>query len=1274
MSQQNKNNKNQKSNDSKSKSNSKNIETTDAGVEISESDAFKSRPKLSKSPTPSEGAVGGGDTEDFKTPTKISQPLTIDIPKPKFYHKPAKTSLTYAADQQPSKTIISQDARNLQVALEENDEKGKLNDRPKTLDIRPKENEIQTAKKKEIKKEKDIYIHNPVYNFEPPADFEQTQLQRQRDSTKSPGQIDVLPRHRFLGRSRSFGFPYSPSSESEEEEMGPDGYKCQEYENLVRTGRVGQIPIKTVGSKYDYVGNLHTSTHPKPFLQYNLGGHGMVRDTRGRYNETLEPIQSQKTNFNPSRQNARFKKPEETKMFHQSFPEHAHYDFGSHGYNPYQSRPGAHTGEHEETKQFLSSFPEHQQLDRGATLFHKEYQSRLGAHTGKYEETEQFLYNFPEHRRQDRIPPRFHGYRSRPGAHIGKHEETEQFLYSFPEHQQQDRIPPWLPKGYQSHSGTHVGKHEETEPFLYSFPRHQQHGISPFASHNQCLPLLGAHAGKHEETEQFLYSFPGHQQPNRVPLWLHDQYQSSHGVRFEKQEESNQGLHSFQEHGQADIEHEQYRSILGAHPGKHEETKPSLHDLLEHPSFVKGSVQFTGRSAHRGEHGGNERSQFLFREQEEPGFGNKRMGKNYRFMDRARYGNQRETDQSPQGFREHAEYELGSQAFASQPPARQFARYGKGHETNQFSHGSPERQDFKYNPPPSAHQHTPAPSAHYGKHQETYPFADSSPEHRGMGSKSFPSYGKNEESGGSPYSSRRGREHGRSGRLQGVSRSPMKFRTVQLPNPQPLNRGDKATFNRILVEPVSSSDSSEGINDFNISTVPFASPVRDPYRDPLPNFDSMRLAPQDAIAQVRPHLDQVDHILRLPEEDQHKGKVNDNEEWGQTPFNTPVAMRPSVKPLPKNLNFSGVENWNTFKNRFKLFLKQNRIFDEESAIFHFTMALTGAAADFLSRMSDNANFQSLAQIFKIMEERYSDSKLAQSALVQFQCVSQEPNEDVKTWGYRVWSLAYSAYPTLSAPEVERLAVLRFCLALNDKEAARHLAVQNFQNMSAAIKAHEIFSYAQVATGHDRGQSENKMLQKLSEKYPSIRTIIDNETLFEDDPTIRAISDKDFETWKSTSANNKEQITFLRNWLKRLSDRFYNNSKNNTGSTGYRAMGDKVGDRVNYSRERSGDKIMSRTSAKPEYASGEKGKSVVNRDSQGPYKKSFNQNIENQNYRNASKSPKLTCFICKSEEHLAAKCPFKEKNGINLIDFDDDLSEILEESDGEASPKEQGLVE
>ena len=399
------------------------------------------------------------------------------------------------------------------------------------------------------------------------------------------------------------------------------------------------------------------------------------------------------------------------------------------------------------------------------------------------------------------------------------------------------------------------------------------------------------------------------------------------------------------------------------------------------------------------------------------------------------------------------------------------------------------------------------------------------------------------------------------------------------------------------------------------------------------------------------------------------------------PFNTPVAplagtSRPVVRSLPKNLTFSGSESWTTFKYKFRLFLKQNQIVDEDTGIFYLTMALSGSAGDFLSRMSESTPFTSLNQTLQILEERYSDVKLSQSALVEFQTVAQRPGEPIKAWGQRVWLLAFQAYPTLSASEIERLAVLRFCLALTDKTAARHLACQQFKNMSEAEKAYDIFTYAQRATTSDLEPKQTHIHSSKADKYPSIRAVLEGNDLAylkEIDPAIRAISDKDFEAVKNNSNNNRSQIDFLKNWVKRLADRVYEGSK---------LEGSKIHDKSNMTGENDGrgdkqaassEKRHFRTPNKPDSTVRERGRSPVDRDFQGAYKRYLSENHPS-SYRSLAKNPKLLCFLCKSSEHLAAKCPLKETHKINQADFGDPLTDISEYSDNEPSPKDLGLDE
>ena len=347
----------------------------------------------------------------------------------------------------------------------------------------------------------------------------------------------------------------------------------------------------------------------------------------------------------------------------------------------------------------------------------------------------------------------------------------------------------------------------------------------------------------------------------------------------------------------------------------------------------------------------------------------------------------------------------------------------------------------------------------------------------------------------------------------------------------------------------------------------------------------------------------------------------------------PRTDRPPVQ-LPRGLEFDGTTSWRTFKSKFVSFLVQFAIHDKNSVLYYFSMALSGRAGNFFSRIKDSVHLHNIDDLFRHMEDRFDDNQLSQTALVQFQTVRQERDEPVKVWADRVWSLAYQAFPSLPPSEIERQVILRFSLALYNKDAARHLSSQEFKSLSDVMKAYEIFDYASRATrdAYDNSKPDPKS---------RLRKLVD-----EDAVKVNAVSDKDFNDLIESFRGQKAQIQFLTNWMKRLADRFklFDKSSNNDNSR---------------------SSLRSNSNDKSDQSSpGTQNKVRFSSPARNPLKT---------NIRSESPSrERRKCYLCGEEGHVAAHCRLdKSKSKVMTVSFENFTSDDSD-SDSSVSPKDLGL--
>ena len=180
-----------------------------------------------------------------------------------------------------------------------------------------------------------------------------------------------------------------------------------------------------------------------------------------------------------------------------------------------------------------------------------------------------------------------------------------------------------------------------------------------------------------------------------------------------------------------------------------------------------------------------------------------------------------------------------------------------------------------------------------------------------------------------------------------------------------------------------------------------------------------------------------------------------------------------LSKIPRFLTFDGTGNYRTFEMKFNDFIG-NVGLDTKQAILLLGQVLQGRAADFFQREKERQKFKDVSDALKYVRDRYEDRELPAQSLLRLNSAVQLEGEDVRTWSERVRELAYKALPTSEAREVERQVVIRFCLGLKNKEAARHIKCQSPDNMHDALSHFDIFTYAEGDPENRKGKAVRKV--------------------------------------------------------------------------------------------------------------------------------------------------------------------------------------------------------
>ena len=266
------------------------------------------------------------------------------------------------------------------------------------------------------------------------------------------------------------------------------------------------------------------------------------------------------------------------------------------------------------------------------------------------------------------------------------------------------------------------------------------------------------------------------------------------------------------------------------------------------------------------------------------------------------------------------------------------------------------------------------------------------------------------------------------------------------------------------------------------------------------------------------------------------------------------------KNVPRSLTFNGTTSWITFKQKLIYFFNKNAISDLNSIKYYLTMILEGSAADYFSFLDSTTTFENLTHILNLLEQRFDDRDLAESALVHFQTMYQKKGEDIKMWGERCRKIAHEAFPNLSAVEIERQVIIRFCLALQDKSAAMHLSMINHSTLASAMKSYRVYLYAKNATN-------NLTLSNNSDPDSDLKTLhLENNSNIDSPDSIRVVSDRQMRDLNMRNNNNKSELDYLANWLKKVSDKVDKLLSNNPQDEGFQSKTPNKQDNIYQKRE------------------------------------------------------------------------------------------------------------
>ena len=181
--------------------------------------------------------------------------------------------------------------------------------------------------------------------------------------------------------------------------------------------------------------------------------------------------------------------------------------------------------------------------------------------------------------------------------------------------------------------------------------------------------------------------------------------------------------------------------------------------------------------------------------------------------------------------------------------------------------------------------------------------------------------------------------------------------------------------------------------------------------------------------------------------------------------------------VPKNLEFSGAEDWRAFQLKFLRFLGQNRINREADQMYYFGLTLTGRASIFFEKSQHRSDL-TMDEVYDSMKKRFGKVELENSAIMKMRTAAQKESEDIHDFADRLWDIAEMAYPTQGEAHMEKHVLVSLIMGLKDRKAVRHLSTRGIKTVAEAIEAYEMFAHARLIAKGELAKPREVKVNKL----------------------------------------------------------------------------------------------------------------------------------------------------------------------------------------------------
>ena len=191
---------------------------------------------------------------------------------------------------------------------------------------------------------------------------------------------------------------------------------------------------------------------------------------------------------------------------------------------------------------------------------------------------------------------------------------------------------------------------------------------------------------------------------------------------------------------------------------------------------------------------------------------------------------------------------------------------------------------------------------------------------------------------------------------------------------------------------------------------------------------------------------------------------------------------PHIQSVPKNISFSGRENWPAFYSKFRAFASECK-WSGRQCRDQMCWCLEGKASEYFTLMTDRYPNAEYYDLINKMERRFGYEELPEAFQLEFNYARQGSGESVLDWADRVTHLATQSFPDLPEIHLQKQIVLKFCQGCTDRDAGLQALNMRPQTLDIAVDRVKWHQHTQRAI-FGRSCKDVRHARVVCEDYPT----------------------------------------------------------------------------------------------------------------------------------------------------------------------------------------------